>query len=130
MRPKGLFSLWSQVRALWLFIWWPLEAYMVVNFRAHGINRDVRKLTRISTLNYKKKEQEEEGTWETSWDSEGRFSFKKVVAVAIAIARRYPRSLGWCGFVWLYRLSGRGRVRESQESQQTCLYAHQIKLAD
>jgi hypothetical protein len=28
---------------------------MVVNFRAHGINRDVRKLTRISTLNYKKK---------------------------------------------------------------------------
>lgn len=43
---------------------------------------------------------------------------------------KVAHSLGWCGFVWLYRLSGRGRERESQESQQTCLYAHQIKLAD
>jgi len=40
LRPRGLLPLWSQVRALWLLIWWPLEAYMVVNFRARGINRE------------------------------------------------------------------------------------------
>jgi len=55
LRPRGLFSLWSQIRALWLLIWWPLEAYMVVNFRARGISRGTRKLVRIPTLNYKKK---------------------------------------------------------------------------
>jgi hypothetical protein len=48
---RGLFPLWSQVRALWLLIWWSLEAYMVVNFRARGISRNARKLTRTSTLN-------------------------------------------------------------------------------
>jgi hypothetical protein len=50
--PKGLLSLWSQVQALWLLIWWPLEAYMVVNFRVRGISRGARKLTRTPTLNY------------------------------------------------------------------------------
>ena len=55
MRLKCLFPLWSQVRALWLLIWWPLEAYMVVNFRARGISRGARKLTRTPTLNLKKK---------------------------------------------------------------------------
>ena len=49
--PRCLFPLWFQVRALWLFIWWPLEAYMVVNFRARGINRGARKLARTPTLN-------------------------------------------------------------------------------
>ena len=44
MGSRGLFSLWSQVRALWLLIWWPLEAYMVVNFKARGISRGARKL--------------------------------------------------------------------------------------
>jgi len=39
---------------LWLLIWWSLEAYMVVNFRARGINQGARKLTRTSTLNLKK----------------------------------------------------------------------------
>jgi hypothetical protein len=49
--PRGLLPLWSQVRALWLLIWWPLEAYMVVNFRARGISRGARKLARTPTLN-------------------------------------------------------------------------------
>jgi hypothetical protein len=49
--PRYLLSLWSQVRALWLLIWWSLEAYMVVNFRARGISRDTYKLVRTSTLN-------------------------------------------------------------------------------
>jgi len=53
--PRGLLPLWSQVQALWLLIWWPLEAYMVVNFRARGISRGTRKLTRTPTLNLKKK---------------------------------------------------------------------------
>jgi len=48
--PRGLLSLWSQVRVLWLLIWWPLEVYMVVNFRARGISRGARKLTRTLTL--------------------------------------------------------------------------------
>jgi hypothetical protein len=43
---RDLFFLWSQIQALWLLIWRPLEAYMVVNFRARGINRGARKLTR------------------------------------------------------------------------------------
>ena len=47
----GLLPLWSQVRALWLLIWWPLEVYMVVNFRARGISRGTRKLARTPTLN-------------------------------------------------------------------------------
>jgi len=33
---------------------------MVVNFRAYGISRGARKLTRTPTLNYKKKKEEEE----------------------------------------------------------------------
>jgi hypothetical protein len=49
--PRGLLPLWSQVRAMWLLIWWPLEVYMVVNFRARGISRGTRKLTRTPTLN-------------------------------------------------------------------------------
>jgi len=49
--PRGLLPLWSQVRALWLLIWWPLEAYMVVNFRAREISRGARKLARTPTLN-------------------------------------------------------------------------------
>jgi hypothetical protein len=53
--PRGLLPLWSQVRALRLLIWWPLEAYMVVNFRARGISRGARKLARTPTLNFKKK---------------------------------------------------------------------------
>jgi len=35
---RGLFPLWIQVRALWLLIWWPLETYMVVNFRVRKIS--------------------------------------------------------------------------------------------
>jgi hypothetical protein len=49
--PRGLLPLWSQVRTLWLLIWWPLEAYMVVNFKARGISRGARKLARTPTLN-------------------------------------------------------------------------------
>jgi len=41
---RGLLLLWSQVRAMWLLIWWPLEVYMIVNFRARGISRGTRKL--------------------------------------------------------------------------------------
>jgi len=55
LRSRGLLPLWSQVRALWLLIWWPLEAYMVVNFRARGISRGACKLTRTPTLNKKQK---------------------------------------------------------------------------
>jgi hypothetical protein len=33
------------------YIWWPLEAYMVVNFRARGISRGARKLAWTPTLN-------------------------------------------------------------------------------
>jgi hypothetical protein len=51
---RYLLPLWSQVRALLLLIWWPLETYMVVNFRAHGISRGARKLPQTPTLNYKK----------------------------------------------------------------------------
>jgi hypothetical protein len=53
--PKNLFSLWSQVRVLWLIVWWPLKAYMIVNFRTHGISRGARKLVRIPTLIKKRK---------------------------------------------------------------------------
>jgi hypothetical protein len=53
--PRGLLPLWSQVQALWLLIWWPLEAYMVVNLRARGISRGTRKLARTPMLNWKKK---------------------------------------------------------------------------
>jgi len=49
--PRGLLPLWSQVRVLWLLIWWPLETYMVVNFRARGISWGARKLTRTPMLN-------------------------------------------------------------------------------
>ena len=52
---RGLLPLWSQVRAIWLLRWWPLETYMVVNFRACKINWGVRKLTRTPMLNKKKK---------------------------------------------------------------------------
>jgi hypothetical protein len=51
LEPKGLLLLWSQVRAMWLLIWWSLEAYMVVNFRVRGISRGARKLVRTPTLN-------------------------------------------------------------------------------
>ena len=53
--PRGLLPLWSQVRALWLLIWWPLEAYMVVNFRAREISRSARKLAWTPTVKLKKK---------------------------------------------------------------------------
>jgi hypothetical protein len=48
---KYLLFLWFQVRALWLFILWPLEAYMVINFRTRGISRGACKLTRTIILN-------------------------------------------------------------------------------
>ena len=50
LRPRYLLPLWSQVRAMWLLIWWPLEAYMVVNFRTRIISRGARKLARTSML--------------------------------------------------------------------------------
>jgi len=43
-----------QFRALWLIIWWSLKNYMVINFRACGISRGIRKLTRIPTSIIKK----------------------------------------------------------------------------
>ena len=49
--PNKMLPLWSQVQALWLLIWWSLEAYMVVHFRARGISRGARKLARTPTLN-------------------------------------------------------------------------------
>jgi hypothetical protein len=49
------YVMWSQVQVLWLLIWWPLEIYIVVNFRARGNSRDARKLARIPTLEQKKK---------------------------------------------------------------------------
>jgi hypothetical protein len=66
--PKGLLPLWSQVRALWLLIWWPLETYMVINFRACGISWGARKLAWTLTLNLKKKKNRgkrgyQEGEW-------------------------------------------------------------------
>jgi hypothetical protein len=48
---RGLLPLWIQVRALWLLIWWPLETYMVVNFRIREISRGAHKLARTLTLN-------------------------------------------------------------------------------
>jgi len=51
---RGLLPLWPRVRALWLLIWWPLEVYMVVNFKARGINRGARKLARTLSLKKKK----------------------------------------------------------------------------
>jgi len=47
---RDLLSLWSQVEALWLIIWWSLETYMVVNFRARAISRGTRKLAWILIL--------------------------------------------------------------------------------
>jgi hypothetical protein len=47
---KGLLPMWSQIRTLWLLIWWLLETYIVVNFRACEISRDTRKLIRTLTL--------------------------------------------------------------------------------
>jgi hypothetical protein len=52
LRLKDLFFLWSQVRVLWLLIWWLLETYMVVNFRTRGISRDTFKLARTPILIY------------------------------------------------------------------------------
>jgi len=52
---KGLLFLWSQVRVLWLLIWWPLEVYMIVNFRARGISQGARKLVQTPILIIKKK---------------------------------------------------------------------------
>jgi hypothetical protein len=51
LKPKGLLPLWSQVRALWLLIWWSLKTYKVINFRARGISRGARKLTRTTLIN-------------------------------------------------------------------------------
>ena len=56
MGSRSLLLLWFQVRTLWLLIWWPLEAYMIVNFRAREISRGARKLARTPTLKKKKKE--------------------------------------------------------------------------
>jgi len=50
-----LLPLYSQVQVLWLFIWWSLEVYMVINFRTHGISRDKYKLIRIPILIFLKK---------------------------------------------------------------------------
>jgi hypothetical protein len=47
---RNLLNLWSQVRVLWLLIWWPLKTYMVVNFRACEISWGVHKLARTPTL--------------------------------------------------------------------------------
>jgi len=47
---KSLLLLWSQIQALWLLIWWLLETYIVVNFRACEISRDTRKLIQTLTL--------------------------------------------------------------------------------
>jgi hypothetical protein len=47
--------MWSQVWALWLLIWWPLETYMIVNFRIHWISWNAHKLARKPTLSLKKK---------------------------------------------------------------------------
>jgi hypothetical protein len=60
LEPRGLLPLWSQVRALWLLIWWSLEAYMVINFRARRISWGARKLARTFTLNLKKKKKRKE----------------------------------------------------------------------
>jgi hypothetical protein len=51
LRSRGLLFLWSQVRVMWLLICWPLEAYMVVNFKTCGISRGACKLVRTPTLN-------------------------------------------------------------------------------
>jgi hypothetical protein len=51
---KIFMVLWSQVRASWLLIWWLLEAYMVVNFRARRISKGACKLAWIPTLIKKK----------------------------------------------------------------------------
>jgi len=51
LEPRCLLPLWFQVRALWLLIWWSLEAYMVVNFRAREISWGARKLARTPMLN-------------------------------------------------------------------------------
>jgi hypothetical protein len=50
---KIFMVLWSQVRVSWLLIWWLLEAYMVVNFRARRISKGACKLARIPTLKKK-----------------------------------------------------------------------------
>jgi len=52
---RDLFSLWSQVRIMWLLIWWQREAYMVVNFRVRGISQGTCKLAQTPTLKKKKK---------------------------------------------------------------------------
>jgi hypothetical protein len=51
---RCLLLLKSQVRIMWLLIWWSLEVYIVINFRANEISRDVCKLSRTSTLIKKK----------------------------------------------------------------------------
>jgi len=53
LRSRSLFSLWSQVRVLWLLIWWLLEAYMVINFKAREISRGAHKLVQTPTLKKK-----------------------------------------------------------------------------
>jgi hypothetical protein len=55
LKPRGLLPLWSQVRPLWLFIWWLLKVYMVVTFRARGISRGARKLDPDTHIKLKKK---------------------------------------------------------------------------
>jgi len=50
--PRGLLSLWFQVRVMWLLIWWPLKAYMVINFRTRRISWVTCKLTQTSIYIY------------------------------------------------------------------------------
>jgi hypothetical protein len=47
---RDLLPLWFQIRAMWLLIWWLLETYIVINFKARGISRDACKLPRTPTL--------------------------------------------------------------------------------
>jgi hypothetical protein len=47
---RGLFFSVVLGSSPWLLIWWPLEAYMIGNFRARVISRGARKLARTPTL--------------------------------------------------------------------------------
>jgi len=81
LESRGLLPLWSQVRAMWLLIWWQLEAYMVVNFRARGITRGTCKLAGTPTLIKKK----------ASYVVIDKASFSNVVNY-LAIARLHNKS--------------------------------------
>jgi hypothetical protein len=96
---------WKILFSPWLLIWWPLEIYMVVNFRACGISRGTRKLTWTPTLNLKKKKKR-------TWCSCLCFSLE------ISMVIKLMRPLNWCWWI-----SQKSKIESSGQERNLCDFA-------